>query len=110
MAGVGTPSRRPREHLLAWGFLLPSLVVFGLFIFWPLGRSLYLSTHGSDLFGGAGRFTGLDNYRDLFVADGFGKVLVTTALFTVLSVLPSVAGALIVVLLLESRIRGTRLF
>ncbi len=110
MAGVGTPSRRPREHLLAWWFLLPSVVVFGLFIFWPLGRSLYLSTHGSDLFGGAGRYTGLDNYRDLFAADGFGKVLVTTALFTLLSVLPSVAGALLVVLLLESRIRGTRFF
>ncbi|WP_327000411.1 sugar ABC transporter permease [Dactylosporangium sp. NBC_01737] len=107
MAGAGTPSRRP---LLAWAFLMPSVVVFGLFIFWPLGRSLYLSTHGSDLFGGAGRFTGLDNYRDLFTADGFGKVLVTTALFTLLSVLPSVAGALLIVLLLESRIRGTRFF
>jgi sn-glycerol 3-phosphate transport system permease protein len=110
MAAVGTTARRPRGHLLAWGLLLPSLVVFGLFIFWPLGRSLYLSTHGSDLFGGAGRFTGLDNYRDLFVADGFGKVLVTTALFTLLTVLPSVIGALLVVLLLEARIRGTRFF
>lgn len=110
MAGVGTRSRRPREQLLAWAFLLPSAVVFALFVFWPLGRSLYLSTHGSDLFGGAGRFTGLDNYRDLFTADGFGKVLVTTALFTLLTVLPSVAGALFVVLLLESRIRATRFF
>ena len=33
-----------------------------LFVFWPLGRSLYLSTHGNDIFGGAEPFVGLDNY------------------------------------------------
>jgi sn-glycerol 3-phosphate transport system permease protein len=104
--------RRARlgEHGLAWAFLLPSLVVFALFIVWPLGRSVWLSLHGSDIFGGAGLFVGLDNYRDIFTSSEFGGVLLTTALFTVLSVLPAVLGALAVVLLLEARIRGVRLF
>src|SRR5690242_16620028 len=107
---TGRRRLRRGEHGLAWLFLLPSLLVFALFIVWPLGRSVSLSLHGSDLFGGAGRFVGLDNYRDLFGSGDFGKVLLTTALFTVLSVLPAVLGALAVVLLLEARIRGLRLF
>lgn len=107
----GNRSGRKRgPNGLAWVFLAPSLAVFGLFVFWPLGRSVYLSLHGSDIFGGAGRYVGVDNYRDMFASADFGRVLLTTALFTVLSVAPAVLGALAVVLLLESRIRGARLF
>lgn len=95
---------------LAWLFLAPSLAIFGLFIFWPLGRSISLSLHGSDIFGGAGDFVGLDNYRDLLTSPRFSKVLTVTALFTLLSVVPAVLGALLIVILLESRIRGTRFF
>jgi sn-glycerol 3-phosphate transport system permease protein len=105
------PRVRPRgRYWLAWAFLAPSLVVYGLFIFWPLGRSIYLSLHGSDIFGGAGRYVGLDNYRDMFTSADFRQVLLTTALFTLLSVVPAVLGGLVVVLLLEARIRGARIF
>lgn len=105
------PARPPRGRFwLSWVFLAPSLAIFGLFIFWPLGRSVYLSLHGSDIFGGAGRYVGVDNYREMFGSADFGQVLLTTALFTLLSVLPAVLGALAVVLLLEARVRATRLF
>jgi len=103
-------SRSQGGHALSWAFLAPSLLIFGLFIAWPLGRSIYLSLHGTDLFGGAGRYIGLDNYRDMLTSPEFGKVLGTTALFTLLSVVPAILGALFVVLLLEARIRATRLF
>jgi sn-glycerol 3-phosphate transport system permease protein len=103
-------SRSQGGHALSWAFLAPSLLVFGLFIAWPLGRSIYLSLHGTDLFGGAGRYIGLDNYRDMLTSPEFGKVLGITALFTLLSVVPAILGALFVVLLLEARIRATRLF
>lgn len=98
---------RVTEYALAWLLLLPSLVVFALFVFWPLGRTLYLSTHGNDIFGAPSSFVGLDHYAAMFSRE-FGKVLATTALFTLLSVVPAVLGALVVVLLLEARIRGVR--
>jgi sn-glycerol 3-phosphate transport system permease protein len=93
------PARRPT---------LPSLVVFGLLIAWPLGRSVYLSLHGSDLFGDAGRYVGVDNYRDIFTSPRLRQGAVDTALFTLFSVVPGALGALMV--LLEARIRGSRLF
>ena len=101
--------RRPRwgEPGLGWLLLLPSLVVFALFVFWPLGRTLYLSVHGNDIFGAPSAYVGAAHYREMLSAE-FGGILATTALFTVFSVVPAVLGALVVVLLLEARIRGVR--
>jgi sn-glycerol 3-phosphate transport system permease protein len=102
--------RQLREHGLAWLFLVPSLAVFALFIGYPLGRSIYLSLHGSDIFGGASAFVGLQNYTDMFSSGDFAKVLLNTLEFVLLTVLPGVLGALVVVLLLEAHIRGVRVF
>ncbi|SCF27869.1 carbohydrate ABC transporter membrane protein 1, CUT1 family [Micromonospora echinospora] len=105
----GSPaSGRPRgERGLAWLLLLPSVAVFALFIFWPLGRTLYLSTHGNDIFGAPSAYVGFAHYAEMLSGEFLG-VLATTAIFTLISVLPAVFGALLVVLLLESRIRGVR--
>lgn len=98
-----------REQLLAWGFLTPSLVVFGLFLLYPLGRTVYLSMHGNDIIGRPSRFVGLSHFAEM-VSPEFGQVLLTTLLFTLGTVVPGVVGALLVVLLLEAPIRGRRIF
>jgi sn-glycerol 3-phosphate transport system permease protein len=110
---VGPPRRRResrRESFVAWLFLLPCLIGLGTFVFYPLGSSLYLSVHGNDLFGGAGAFVGLRNYGQMLVSPDFRQVLVNTVLFTLLTVVPGVLGALAVVLLLETRVRAARVF
>jgi sn-glycerol 3-phosphate transport system permease protein len=110
---AGLQRRRHRqlgEHGLAWLFLVPSVAVFVLFIGYPLGRSVYLSLHGSDIFGGASAFVGLQNYTDMFGSGDFAKILLNTLEFVLLTVLPGVFGALLVVLLLEAHIRGVRVF
>lgn len=105
--------RRPqarREAAIAWTFLLPSLLGLAVFVFYPLGRSVYLSLHGNDIFGGAGAFVGARNYTQMLASPEFRRVLVNTLAFTLLTVVPGVLGALAVVLLLESRVRATRVF
>jgi sn-glycerol 3-phosphate transport system permease protein len=108
--------RRPRsallsrEHGLAWLFLLPSLAIFAMFILFPLVESFVLSTHGSDIFGNSSRYVGFKHFRDLFGDPDFYTILSTTAMFTLLTVVPGVLGALALVLLMESRIRGIRIF
>ncbi|WP_051970130.1 carbohydrate ABC transporter permease [Kitasatospora azatica] len=97
------------EKALAWAYLLPSLAVFAVFLGYPLYRTLYLSTHGNDLFGAPTRYVGLQHYTELLGSAQFGRTLVTTALFVLLTVVPGVLGALALVLLLENRIRGVRL-
>jgi sn-glycerol 3-phosphate transport system permease protein len=99
-----------RDHGLAWLVLLPSLAVFAVFVVYPLFRSFVLSTHGSDIFGNQSKFVGLKHFRDMFGDRDFYKVLGTTGMFTLLTVVPGVLGALVLVLLMESRVRGIRLF
>ncbi|MFD8600205.1 carbohydrate ABC transporter permease [Kitasatospora sp. NPDC059646] len=103
------PRRRLGEHGLAWAFLLPSVVVFALFILYPLGRTFYLSAHANDLFGAPSRYVGTKHYTDLLGSADFRHTLVTTALFVLFTVVPGVLGALLLVLLMEGRIRGVRL-
>lgn len=103
--------RRPRrEQLGAFAYLVPALVVFALFLFFPLGRSVFLSFQGSDIFGRPAGFVGLDHFARLFTDPGFRQVLGVTAGFTALTVVPSIALALLLALLLNQRIRAVRFF
>ncbi len=91
-------------------YLLPALAVFGLFMFWPLIRSVILSLHGTDIIGGQGAFVGLDNYARLFRDPQFAKTVAVTGGFTLLTVIPSMLIALTIALLLQGRLRGIKFF
>ena len=100
---------RLRKAVGGFPYLVPALVLMVLFFFWPLIRSLYLSMHGSDMFGRPAGFIGLDNYIALFSGRSFPKVLWTTLWFAVFTVLPTILISLLLALLLNTQARGTRL-
>jgi sn-glycerol 3-phosphate transport system permease protein len=105
--------RRRAQRRDSWGaflYLVPALVVFVSFFFVPLGRSIYLSFQRSDLFGRPSGFVGAKHYTDLFTDPGFGKTLLVTLGFTLLTVIPAMLIGLVLALLLQNRIRGVKLF
>ena len=106
----GAGRRSGRGSGLALLYLLPALAVFGVFVFWPLVKSVLLSVQGTDILGNPSGFVGFVHYGKLFSDPDFLKVLWVTFAFTVLTVLPSIAIALFLGLLLQSRIRGVRFF
>ncbi|GAA3290309.1 carbohydrate ABC transporter permease [Arthrobacter citreus] len=99
-----------RAGINAWWYLLPALLIFAAFLFYPLGRSVFLSFQGSDLFGRPSRFVGLDHYLRLFTDSGFQSVMWVTLGFTVLTVAPSILIALALALLLHQKIKAVRFF
>lgn len=101
---------RLAEYGTALVFLVPSLVVFALFIFWPLVRSFRLSLYASDLLGQPTIFVGMANFRQVFTAPGFTRVLLTTFLYVLLTVIPGILIALALALLLHNRLPGMRIF
>jgi sn-glycerol 3-phosphate transport system permease protein len=103
-------SRRDSGSWAALAYLVPALVVFVAFFFFPLGRSIYLSFQRSDLFGRPRGFVGLKHYTDLFTDPGFGKTLLVTLGFTLLTVIPSILIGLVLALLLQERVRAVRFF
>ncbi|MET8424007.1 sugar ABC transporter permease [Nocardia sp. NPDC004860] len=99
--------RRARAGRL---FVAPNLAAILVFMLFPLGFSLYLSFHSWDLFSPP-RFVGVANYRRLFSADPlFYIALRNTAVFTILTLVPTVAVSLAVAGLLNRKLRGVGVF
>ncbi|MGW2664337.1 carbohydrate ABC transporter permease [Nocardia tengchongensis] len=99
--------RRARAGKL---FVAPNLTAILVFLLFPLGFSLYLSFHSWDLFSPP-RFVGIANYRRLFSEDPlFYIALRNTAMFTVLTLLPTVVISLAVAGLLNRKLRAVGIF
>ena len=107
-AAAGTARRKGAWAALA--YLVPALAVFGVFIFWPLVKSILLSVQGTDILGNPSGYVGFINYTKLFSDPEFVKVLWVTFAFTVFTVVPSIAIALFIALILHGRIRAVRFF
>jgi sn-glycerol 3-phosphate transport system permease protein len=102
--------RRATEGGTALLFLAPALTCLGLFVFWPLLRSLYLSVFLTDPLGRPKLFVGLANFTEAFASPVFRGSLGTTLLFVLLTVPTGVALALGLALLADRKLKGIRLF
>ena len=105
-AVVHRSSRRSRleagkESMLFILFMLPNLVLFGLFTFWPMIENIRLSTQRWDMISPVRLGVGLENYRYLVENDTFHRVLLNTGYFTVAAVGVSLLLGLVVALLLN---------
>ncbi|MDX6550827.1 MAG: multiple sugar transport system permease protein [Gaiellales bacterium] len=97
------------EHVAGWLFVLPAVVLIGLFGIVPIGWSLLLSFQHNDLLTPP-TWAGLDNYRLLNSDPVFRDSVRRTLVYTMLFVPISVAGALAVAMLLHARIRFSRFY
>lgn len=64
-----TGRRKPRksfyEHIEPWLFMLPALLVFAVFLFYPLFKTIYLSLFLTNNVGQAKVYYGFKNYLDI---------------------------------------------
>jgi sn-glycerol 3-phosphate transport system permease protein len=104
------PRYNKRDLLTAALLLLPSMTIFAVFNFYPLFQSFYLSFHANDILGLPSRFVGLDQYIEFFSNPELRRITVVTAVFVVLTALPSVIIGIFLALTLQARIRGINIF
>jgi sn-glycerol 3-phosphate transport system permease protein len=102
--------RRRREWPLAVLLLLPSAAVFGVFVFYPLVRTIQLGMYRSDPFGGLGRYVGLSRYTDVLTSDTFRHSLTVTLEFAVLTVPVGLALGLGLAVLAHQQLRGIGIY
>jgi sn-glycerol 3-phosphate transport system permease protein len=114
LSAVGTgddlTTGRRRQWPLALLLLLPSAAIFAVFAFYPLVRTVELSLHRSDPFGGLGPVVGLDNLREVLGSVAFRKSLLVTIEFSAITVPLGVAGGLALAVLAHQQLRGIRIF
>lgn len=110
------------EHRIAWLFLLPNLLIFGLFTFLPIGLNAVYSTTGSDQVLLPDRpWVGGENFATLLscadyldpsscTRDLFWRALFNTSTFVVLQVTAMVGLSMLTALVLNREIRARGFF
>ena len=106
-ASVRTPARSVRR-ILSPGLLFaaPFLVLFALFMVWPLVQGLWMSLTDTSLSAHAPSFIGFDNYTEAFGDAEMWRTVGHTLLFTLLSTVPLVAVSLGMALLVYTGLPG----
>lgn len=103
--------RRMKDALLAYAFLLPSLIVFGVFAYYPLYRLFWYATHQQSRFRNRpATWVGTEQLTDTLTGDQFTSGLTHSALFMVYTVpLGLILGVLLAVST-HRRLKGIKIF
>ncbi|MBF6594589.1 MAG: sugar ABC transporter permease [Thermaceae bacterium] len=108
--GAARPGLRFRWHILV--FLAPAVLIYSVFMIYPLFNSLWLSLN--NVHGEAKAFVGLQNYHTLFSAEQWAKpfwnALWNNLKFFVIHMLVQNPVGLLLAALLVSRIRGASIY
>lgn len=99
-----------KEQLWGYVFLLPSLVLFSIFLFYPLFKSVYLSLFITDAKGQIVQFVGLQNFTNLLLSSSFYNSLKVTGLFVLYTVPSGILFSLILAGMTHQSFRGTKWF
>ena len=91
-------------------YLLPSIVLFGLFVFYPMAKTIYLSFFLTNQNGVPVYFNGIENYTYIFTSDEFRNSMKATLLFVIYTVPVSVVLALILAILANEKLRGVGIY
>lgn len=105
--GHGAPGE-PRR--VAWLYILPGFLIYGLFLLYPLIRSVQISLYDWDGLT-LGTWAGLGNYAKVFtdvsLRGAFGHALVLMVFF---AVLPLVIGLVLAAAINHGKVRGLSFF
>lgn len=106
----GRSARRSGRAWVPYAYLAPALLVYGVFLLFPIGRAAQFSLFEWDGLG-ASTFVGLDNYvtvfRDGRLLEAFGHAFVLIFFF---SILPLGIGLLVAGVLSRAQVRSLGFF
>lgn len=94
----------------AYLYVLPAMLVFAVFLFFPFFKTIYLSLYKTDRLGQAKIFVGSDNYATLLASGTFRNSLKVTLVFVVIVVIGSMFLGLLGAILCQKSFPGIRAF
>jgi ABC-type sugar transport system permease subunit len=104
---VTSKATRNKERGLAVLFLAPSLIVFGLFVFYPLVNNVILGFYRTAPFPGLpDTYVGFDQYKDVLSSSDFWDSLKTTVLFALMTVPTGIALGLALAVVAHQQLKG----
>ena len=91
-------------------YLIPVMILFILFVFWPFVKTIQLSFARTTPLGQVAQYVGLDNYTNIFTDGTFLNSLVTTLKFSVMRVILSIVLGFILAIISTEKIRAKGFF
>jgi sn-glycerol 3-phosphate transport system permease protein len=104
-------SRRTREAALGYLLVLPSLLVFGTFVFYPFFKNFQLSLYKPSPFPNLPKhYVGFQNFQDILGSAEFRNSVKVTLLFALISVPTGIILGLFLAVLAHQRLRGIAIY
>ena len=100
--------KTPYQLLEPYLFLLPAMIIFAVFLYYPFGRTIYLSTWVTNALGQPKKYVGFDNYTiRLFGKPEFWASIGSTMKFVVVVAFGGLIVGIITSLLTYNRYKGS---
>ncbi|MGB4405543.1 MAG: sugar ABC transporter permease [Sphaerochaeta sp.] len=101
-------SKKLRDYILSFTFLLPALLLLAVFILYPVFSTLRLSFNSwRGIFGVPLKYVGLENYDQVLTSSTFWNAMLNSGYFMVGTFLILMPLAFMLGLLVTSKLRGT---
>lgn len=91
-----------RERVTGYILMAPATLLLLTFTVYPIGYLFYRSLHSGNLITANPKYVGFKNYEKLFSSADFQKVLLNTVEFTVITVIITIALAVVIAAWLKS--------
>ena len=101
---------KSKKNAMAYVYILPAMLVFAVFLFYPFFKTIYLSLYKTNNRGEAKLFVGLNNYKELLTSASFQNSIKVTILFMLIVVAGSMLLGLLTAMLCNKAFPGIRAF
>lgn len=91
-------------------FILPALIPLGIFWLFPMAEAIFMSFTDWDYMSSTYDIIGFDNYKSIFSDTMFYEALKNTVVFTLGTLIPTIAGGLFTAVLLKKKIKGSAIY
>ncbi len=102
--------KKTKLNVFPYFYLVPCMLVFAVFLFYPFFKTIFLSLFLTDRMGQAKIFVGLQNYIELLTSASFQNSLKVTLIFVVIVVVGGMLLGLIAAVLCNRAFPGIRVF
>lgn len=98
------------KELEPYFYLIPCLVIFLAFTYFPFLKTIYLSLFNTNAQGEISSFAGITNYLELFKSPSFINSIIVTFKFVILTTFSSIILGLITALLCNNKLKFQSIF
>lgn len=91
-------------------YLMPSFIIFALFVFYPFAKTIVMSMSSTNLRGQIKDFVGLANFKEVLASPEFYTSISVTFKFVLLVSIPAILIGFILALLANNKLKGNRIF